>query len=179
MPETEPRPGIIGLRIHDLIGLVVGYGLAAMLVRSFWPGHEPKRIGEGIALAFLYLWLGLAMGGPFVLLLDRRGPAPPSAIPRSHPPSRYSGEESAWIVIGGYLTILAVFIVPSRHRGTLSSMLLGPQAVVAVFLLGWLRIGHRKPTAAMPAGPRWTRRAAVVLLVTWPVVWVILIVVLK
>ena len=39
-PESK-RPR--GLRIHDLIGLVVGYGLAALLARSFWPDSKPLR----------------------------------------------------------------------------------------------------------------------------------------
>ena len=74
MVTPEPRR-TKGLRLHDLIGLVVGYGMAALLTRSFWPRSKPLDGIPAIALAFEFGWLGLAMSGPIVLLLDRRGPS--------------------------------------------------------------------------------------------------------
>jgi hypothetical protein len=168
-----------GLRIHDLIGLVVGYGLAAVLVRRFWSTSEPMAVGHVVAVGLLYLWAGLTMSGPFVLLLDRRGPVAPGPVARSNPPSRYSGEETAWIGIGGYFVAIALFVLPARHRETPWSMLFGPQAIVAVLLLIWLRIGRRTRPDERPDAPRWTRRAAAVLLATWPVAWLTLILLLK
>ena len=63
-PTPPDAPRSIGLRLHDLAGLVVGYSLAAMLIRSFRPLGEAETVGYGVALVLFYLWLGLAMSGP-------------------------------------------------------------------------------------------------------------------
>jgi uncharacterized protein (TIGR03067 family) len=81
-PESR-RPS--GLRLHDLVGLVVGYGMAALLARSFWPRSKPLTGIPAVALAFEFGWLGLAMSGPIVLLLDRRGATTPTTRPRRRP----------------------------------------------------------------------------------------------
>src|SRR3954468_21315737 len=80
---TTPRTR--GLRLHDLIGLIVGYGMAALLVRSFWPRLRPLSGIPAAALGLEFLWLGLAMSGPIVLLLDRRGASTIRERPRKPP----------------------------------------------------------------------------------------------
>ena len=81
-PEpSRPR----GLRLHDLVGLVVGYGMAALLARAFWPRSRPLSGIPAAALGLELLWLGLAMSGPIVLLLDRRGPSTAGIAPGSRP----------------------------------------------------------------------------------------------
>src|ERR1700716_990721 len=96
-PET---PRIRGLRLHDLVGLVVGYGMAALLVRSFWPGSRPLQGVTAVALTLEFSWLGLAMSGPILLLLDRRGGSAPGSTEKPRRPARLgrlisSGEPTA------------------------------------------------------------------------------------
>src|SRR5438309_5661001 len=81
-PEPHESPRARGLRIHDLVGLVVGYGMAALLARAFWPRSRPLTGIPAAALGLEFLWLGLAMSGPIVLLLDRRGPSTARERPR-------------------------------------------------------------------------------------------------
>ena len=178
MPEidrdADPPPGADGFRIRDLAGLVVGYGVAGFLLRSFRPVFETQGTAEAVALGMLYLWLGLAVSGPFVLALDRRGPAPMPRVPTSHPPSRYAGEELAWLGIGGYFLAIALFVVPSLQHETPWGTILGVQAAVALWLLTWRVVfpGRRR---APRAPSRWTRTAARVMLLTWPLAWVLLL----
>ncbi len=131
-----------------------------------------------IELGTFYLWLGLALSGPFVLLLDGRGPAPPPAVPTTDPPSRYATEELAWLAIGGYFLLIALFIVPSVGRG--ETWIVGRaiwggtatgQAVIGLVLGACWALGRRKARATPP---RWTKRAARLVLVTWPAAWLIL-----
>jgi hypothetical protein len=149
------------LRLLDLIALVVGFGMAGLLIKAFWPRFGPLPSAPiAVALAILYLWLGLAMAGPLVLLLDRRGSEAFDG------PGRYSWAERAWILIGVYWVGLTVLIVPTRMPVT---SLLGVFPVAAGLIL---RLFGRP--ADVP-GPIWTHRTAVALLLTWPVVWADLI----
>jgi hypothetical protein len=197
MMTPEPRRPK-GLRIHDLIGLVVGYGMAALLARSFWPKSKPLAGIPVIALAFEFCWLGLAMSGPILLLLDRRGgPSPPpkrnrpsrpgrlisskepaeSPVGRgpagvvSEPPPAFTRAELAWMIIGGYWIALTMFVVPALSIDT-PWALVGLLQIVAALGL-WLVVPRRiKPGAAAES---WTHPAAVGLLATWPIAWIFLI----
>ncbi len=53
------------------------------------------------------------------------------------------------------------------------------QAVGAAFVIFWLRIDRRERGQADPAPPRWTRKAARLVLVTWPVAWVLLVLLVR
>lgn len=177
-PPPAPGPAADGFRIHDLAGLVVGYGLAGFLLRSFRPVLEASGIAEAVALGLFYLWLGLAVSGPFVLALDRRGPAPTPRVPTTHPPSRYAGEELAWLGIGGYFVAVALFVVPSIHHQTPWGAILGVQAFVAACMAAWW-ISRRRGRGREPSPPRWTRTAARAMLVTWPAAWVLMILLVR
>jgi hypothetical protein len=156
-----------GLRLLDLSALIVAYGLAALLVRAFYPREGlPGHLAEGM-VAFTYLWLGLAMGGPMVLLLDRR------ARPSDHDSStagRYTWAETAWLLIGGYWICLAMFVVPSRLP---VDPLLGVFPILAAL---FLRIFGTRSASRQDLSPAWTHGAAVIVLVTWPLAWVAMIV---
>jgi hypothetical protein len=179
MPELPsgppPRIGPSGLRISDLAGLIVGYSLSAMLVRSFWGVLEPESLPRALTLVISFIWLGLAMSGPIVLLLDRRAPPEPAPFPTTEPPSRYSIEEMAWIGIGGYFVALTLFVVPARNRETPWSMILLIQVVAAAILLVWLPFARRHRLHVEGRPPRWTKRAAVMMLLTWPLAWLALV----
>jgi hypothetical protein len=176
MPEVDARSPTHsdGFRIRDLVGLVAGYGLAGFLLRSFQAAADAPGIAGTVGLGAFYLWLGLAVSGPFVLLLDRRGPAPPAPVPTTHPPSRYSGEELAWLGIGGYFVAIALFVVPSLNRQTPWGAILVSQTMGATLLAAWwvTQRARRKPE---PATPRWTRMAARLMLFTWPAAWLLLV----
>ncbi len=188
MSET-PRRG--RLRLIDLTGLVVGFGLASLLIRGVWPMATTPDLVTGAVLALEYLWLGMAMSGPIVLLFDGRArpapanrptrtlisdrnalatpPDPPgrSAASRELPPSRYTRAELAWLSIGAYWMGMAAFVVPSR-TSVLPMPLFGFFQVLAALGL-WVLVPKRRH--APEARQAWTHRAAVVLLATWPLAW--------
>jgi hypothetical protein len=194
-PESR-RPK--GLRLHDLVGLVVGYGMAALLVRSFWPRSKPLTGIPAVALAFEFGWLGLAMSGPIVLLLDRRGTTMRATRPRHPPrlgrlisstepvdppvgrteattrpesPPSFTRAELAWMMIGGYWIGLTMFVVPALSIDT-PWALVGLLQVVAALGL-WFVVPRR--TRPGTAAESWTHPAAMGLLATWPFAWIFLI----
>jgi hypothetical protein len=148
-----------------------------------------------------FAWLGLAMSGPILLLLDRRGgvsvspklkhgrpprlgrlisaPEPPPepvgrgrALPSTEEPARYTKAELAWMVIGGYWIALTMFVVPALSIDT-PWALVGLLQVVAA--LGLLLVVPRRTTPEEIA-LAWTHKAAWVLLVSWPFAWLCLII---
>lgn len=164
MSETPRRRG---LHLLDLSALVVAYGLAALLIRAFWPRQGMPTPLAGAFVAFAYAWLGLAMGGPLVLLLDRRSrPSDPEA--QAAP--RYTWAETAWLLIGGYWIGLAMFVVPSRLP---VNPLLG---VFPVLVALALRAFGTSKAKASPPEPGWTHSTAVIVLSTWPFAWAAMII---
>jgi hypothetical protein len=197
--NRNPKPPVVeveaspvarrGLRLLDLVALIVGYSLAALLIKAFWPASATGSFFVAAGLAIEYVWLGLAMSGPFVLLLDRRRqPQSDLHAPRRRrrlgqpigavlepaprdPPARYTGAELAWLLIGGYWIGLTIMVVPAKLPRA-SAPLLGllPFLVAAVLSL----IGPKRPRAER-GGPAWTHRTAVILLLLWPIAWIALI----
>jgi hypothetical protein len=167
--STPPR----GFHLLDLAALVVGYGLASMLVRAFWPSGGMPDAPATFVLGLVYLWLGLAMSGPIVLATRRRGAAGTVADEHNLPESR-TWAELAWLIIGFYWIGLTILVVPVRMRESrlFDSAILGIFPVVAA--LGLRLLGPRRlPPNASHAS--WTHRAAIAMLVTWPFAWVALI----
>jgi hypothetical protein len=180
---------LVQVEIQDILALVVGYGMAALLFRAFWPIH-PAWSSLGLPGAGLYLWLGLAMSGPIIILRRRlarqpdmrRAPASENAVERTsrpqNAPGRISGTtwaERAWLLIGAYWIVLGIFIIPARlHEFKVGDVLLFGLAPVVV------AIGLRGLGSNAPNGPDmvrgWTHTAAIALLVTWPLAWICLIV---
>ncbi len=179
MPETNPESKVAGLRLLDLAGLVVGYSLAALLVRSFRVEFEPLVIGKGIAVGIVFVWIGLAMSGPVVLLFDARRPRRSPAHPTTHPPGRYSGAEMAWIGIGGYFIALTLFVVPARTRDAPWGLIILTQAIASVIVVCRLAIDRTQRPPGSGEKTRWTKPVASLLLVTWPVAWVALFLVFR
>jgi hypothetical protein len=183
------QPG--GFHLLDLAAIVAGYGFASLLMRSFWPSGEPPSLAETAVIGLFYLWLGLAMSGPFVLLVHRpSGPAAPDAESDDQPRTSNgprTGAEAAWLMIGGYWIVMTVLVVSfggDRSR-MLNAVLLGvfPSVGVVALLLGLNSASRRaearphKPPVSRTEEPRssWTHRTAVGLLLTWPVAWAALI----
>jgi hypothetical protein len=174
-----------GFHLLDAAGLVVGYSLASLLIRAYWPGSEVPAVGEILVTIVVYLWLGLAMSGP-VVLLKRRASTPTAegvTGPNNHRndglDSPRTWAELAWIFLGFYWIVLTLLAVRVRTNGTrpLDSALLGVLPVVAVLavrLFGPRQLRPRPDTA-----PFWTHRAGVALLVTWPFAWIGLIILAK
>jgi hypothetical protein len=191
--SNPSRPG--GFHLLDLTAIVAGYGFASLLVRAFWPSGEPPSLGETAVIGLFYLWLGLAMSGPFILLVQRpAGPAAPGAESDDPPRTRNgprTGAEAAWLMIGGYWIVMAVLVVSigGDRSKLLNAILLGffPSVGAVALLLalnGASRRAetrpHQTPTHE-PEEPRrtWTHRTAVGLLLTWPVAWAALILIGK
>jgi len=174
MSETNTKPRAIGLRIHDLAGLVVGYGLAALLVRSFRAEFDPLETGRAVAVVFAFVWLGLAMSGPVILLLDARRPDPPPGPPSTHPPTRYSGMELAWIGAGGYFIALTLNVVSARNHESPLRLIIFTQVFVSAILVVSLSIHSKRGELAKVEATRWTSRVACWLMLTWPIAWVAL-----
>lgn len=166
-PTHSPR----GFHLLDMIALVVGYSLASLLVRAFWPSDGMSALPVLFVFGMAFLWLGLAMSGPVVLLGHRPSgsDSPESDLPRSR-----TWAELAWLIVGFYWIGLTILVVPVRMHNTrvLDTAFLGLFPILAAV---GLRI-FRPRLPSPPEGDRsWTHRAAVGLLVTWPFAWVALI----
>jgi hypothetical protein len=163
--------GRAGFHLLDVAALVVGYGLASLLVRAYWPASGTPDAVETVVIGIVFCWLGLAMSGPAVLLAHR----PPLPASDDGPPrDSRTWAELAWMVIGFYWIGLTVLVVPVRMRGSrfLDSAVLGLFPVLASVGL-WLSSPRRPLPQANVAA--WTHRAGVALLLTWPFAWVALI----
>src|SRR4051812_7248020 len=104
----DPR---LGLHLVDLVGLIVGYSLASLLVRAFWPAVEGPGITGLFILALAFLWLGLAMSGPVLLFGHRRGAREPGGA-NAHGSQTQTWAEMAWLIIGFYWIALTILVVP-------------------------------------------------------------------
>ncbi|HWE37944.1 MAG TPA: hypothetical protein VG406_15345 [Isosphaeraceae bacterium] len=169
------------LRVLDLTALVVGYGLAALLFRAIW--RSSAGVPTGVVTALVYLWFGLAMSGPILLLLDRRAvPSRPARAPRRRirdpealfvpvagpGPPTYTRAEQGWIMMGAYCIVLTLLAVPLRLGDTPLGVIAVAQLVTALLL--WAA-GPRRAVAEGP-GPSWTHHVAVAVLATWPFAWI-------
>lgn len=151
--DMETRSGV---RLLDLSALVVGYSLAALGLRAYWPQGTAPTPYQLVAASVAYAWLGLALSGPFVLLLHRN--RRPGRLDRS----RYTGAETAWLMIGGYWITFIIMAVPV---GLIAPNFLALLPIL-VAGLAWLFAPKRAPDST-----HWTHRAAVVLLASWPFAW--------
>ncbi len=165
----------IQIPLRDILALVVGYGMAALLFRAFWPASIPAVL-LGLPMLALYVWLGLAMSGPIILLRDgaRTDHSSEGRHGRGTIASR-SWAEAAWILIGIYWIVLGLFVIPARlHDFQLRDAVLFGAVPVLVALL--FRFLGPSRSAERSGSRSWTHRAAVLLLATWPSDWVCLIV---
>jgi hypothetical protein len=168
--------GTSGFHLLDTAALVVGYSLASLLIRAYWPESGAPGAWVVMVIGLVYAWLGMAMSGPVVLLIRRPSPTPSDPAPDDEaPPAPRTWAELAWLIIGFYWIGLTVLVVPARMRGSrlLDSAFLGIFPVIAA--LGLRFFGPRR---ALPPGDTsaWTHRAGVALLLAWPFAWVGLIV---
>lgn len=152
---TEARGGP---RLLDLGAFVVGYGLAAVALRAFWPRDIPPTFLLTLVAAPAYAWLGLAMSGPFILLLNRPRPDRPEVRPAM------TRAETAWLMIGAYWIAAGLLIVPAQLSDASLGFLATVPGLAAALL--WL-LGAR----ANPRPTTWTHRTAVLVLGSWPLAW--------
>lgn len=167
----DSSPGGVGprrprLRLIDLTALVLGYGLAALLVRSYWPRRGLPGPLLGLALALVYAWLGVTMAGPVLLVVNRRrGPGG-----TRHEGSGLTRAEQAWTLVGAYWIGLALIAVPGR-----TSLRAGLASLPVLVVLGALWGAGRLRSSPIDPARAWTQRAALGILVTWPLAWGLLI----
>jgi hypothetical protein len=162
----------IQLQLQDILALVVGYGMAALLFRAFWPATIPAIL-LGLPVLLLYVWLGLAMSGPIILLRASRAAESGDAPLRSSPIAMRTWAETAWILIGIYWIVLGLFVIPARlHDFRLTDAVL--YGVVPILVTVALRFLGPLPSPVARVGAPWTHFVAVGLLVTWPFAWMCL-----
>jgi len=153
-PATSQKRGP---RLIDLLGLVIGFGTAAILMKSLWPASRSLAPQVLLVAGILYAWLGLAMAGPILLLIDRRGFGDATR--------RLSWAQVAWLLIGSYWLIICALVVPLRLE---VHPLLGLFPILAAILLRFLgpNTGQARITER-----GWTDRVAFGLMLGWPVAW--------
>jgi len=178
MSESQSGPHQFRIQLIDVTAMVVGYGLAAVLFRAFWPqSHVPPPLAL-FAIGF-YVWLGLAMSGPLILLRQRHaGPVNPGGTQSTQPlaSTARTWAEMAWLLIGIYWIVMGVFILPIRlHSFRFSDTILFGLVPLTAGLV--LRVFGPRVRARDRDHVPWTHQVAVGLLVTWPLAWVCLIVV--
>ena len=148
-------------RLMDLLAMIVGFGTAALLMRSLWPSGGPISPAVAIVAGGLHLWLGLAMAGPLLLLLDRRG--------LNDATRQLSWAQVAWLLIGAYWLAITAMVVPSRMD--VHPLLGGLPVAVALAL----RLLAPRTDETRLRARTWTDRVAVALMATWPLAWAALI----
>jgi hypothetical protein len=167
---AHPR---LRLAIRDMLGMVVGYAMAAALFRAFWP-ERAIPLWVLAAAAILYAWMGLAMSGP-VLLARRRPeatgapPENPSPSPRTPVRPTHTWAELIWLFVGIYWTALGLFVLAVRMPSFRmpDAMLFGLLPFGAVLA----RAIDLKQRGASGLEWSWTHVVAIGLLWTWPVAW--------
>jgi hypothetical protein len=161
-------------QLQDILAVTVGYGLATLFFRAFWPDQSPSAL-MGVAGIGLYLWLGMAMSGP-IALLRRRSRLSGSSEPgeRSTRAPFYTWAELAWMLIGTYWIVLGLFVIRARlpdfKLGDLVLFGLVPFAVALLF-----RVFGPSSTRENEATHAWTHTVAVIIVATWPIAWISLI----
>lgn len=163
--RSGSRPPARGPRLIDLIGLIVGFGTAALLIRSLWPTTRSMSPGVGVVVVLLYLWLGLAMAGPVLLLIDRRG--------LNDATRQLSWAQGAWLLIGAYWLALTALVVPTRMS---VHPFLGMLPVLVALLL---RLIGPRQTKTRILSRNWTDHVAFLLMATWPMAWIAMILIGK
>jgi hypothetical protein len=160
-------------QLQDILAVTVGYGLATLFFRAFWPDQSPSAV-MGVAGVGLYLWLGMAMSGP-ITLLRRRSLATGSIQPAQRSTATlYTWAELAWLLIGTYWIVLGLFVIRARlPEFMLGDMVLFGLVPFAVALV--LRIFGPRATREQNTTHAWTHVVAVILVATWPIAWVALI----
>ena len=93
---------------------MVGYGMAALLCRAFWPASRPSP-ALGVPGIGVYLWLGLAMSGPVILLRDVSGPrqTPSQRRISPHVGSFTHLGRASWMLIGIYWIVVSLIAIPA------------------------------------------------------------------
>jgi hypothetical protein len=178
MSASQPGKPQFRIQLIDVAAMVVGYGLAAVLFRAFWPqGSVSPALGL-FAVGF-YVWLGLAMSGPLILLRHRHARPVELGGKQSAQPATSTARtwaEIAWLLIGVYWIVMGVFILPIRlHSFRFSDTILFGLVPLAAGLV--LRLFGPRIRPQGRDYVSWTHHVAVGLLVTWPLAWVCLIVV--
>ena len=155
---------------------MVGYGMAALLCRAFWPASRPS-LAFGLPAIAVYLWLGLAMSGPIILLRRstvrgrRRGERAIRPLSRS---ITYLGRAG----LASYRDLLDRGELDC-HTGQAKRIQAGRHDLVRtvplVVALGMRVLGLDR-TRRSDRARAWTHAVGVVLLMTWPIAWICLIV---
>jgi hypothetical protein len=171
---TEPSRRL-RFQLQDILAMVIGYGMASLFFRAFWPSTGLPAL-LGLPALGLYLWLGLALSGPIILLRRGSGPRPPEPV--ATPGAPHAGSrtwaEWAWLFIGIYWIILGLFVLPARLHAFRfgDALLFGLVPILVAWVLR--QVGHRARSERSTS--IWTHSAAVGLLATWPIAWACMII---
>src|SRR5262249_13503435 len=148
-----------------------------------WP-TAGLTVALGLFAAGFYLWLGLAMSGPLILLrhephreaVPGEAAAPPLESLDHQPAPPRTWAELASLPTRVYWIVMGVVILPF----SLQSFRLGDTVLFGLVPLGAglaFRIFGPSPPPSRDRRPTaWTHHAAVALLASWPLAWLCLIV---
>jgi hypothetical protein len=161
---TRPTPRRV--TITDLIGLVVGFAWSGKVLRDAVGSDEIGRQGRVVAIGVGFVWLGMAMAGPFVLAFRR--------LQHGRRVQLAAGEV-LWVVLGVFWMMASLCytfqdvdpaaLANVATRLAAASAALGPIALVVLWHL-------QRRRAATTTQFTWCHQAGILLAATWPAAWV-------
>lgn len=153
-----------GVTVSDAAGLICGFAVAGLLVRgTILVKHEIRSISLTVVSASLYVWLGLAISGPFVSGLRRiqHGRRWKFSIGETI----WVGLGLLWLVVGMLRRLRWMDSNATTHAACVAAVAAGLAPLLC--LVAW-RAGR---TTTGRVAVSWCDRAGIICAACWPAAW--------